>query len=121
MFAGVCCEKSSCIMIASLWINESMFLHIAPFVALSASLRSLIIELLLAVARRIIGEVKVFNRPDGIYFTCLYCDKQHLLKSKEIIRDQKDFGISMKLLSWDGSWVTIPLQEIMNKAPWLLT
>src|SRR5579875_3015077 len=88
MFAGVGCEKSSCIMIASLWINESMFLHIAPFVALSASLR-----------RRIIGEVKVFNRPDGIYFTCLYCDKQHLLKSKEIIRDQKDFGISMKLLS----------------------
>jgi len=73
------------------------------------------------VSRRIIGEVKVFNRPDGIYFTCLYCDKQHLLKSKEIIRDQKDFGISMKLLSWDGSWVTIPLQEIMNKAPWLLT
>src|SRR5579875_2223835 len=50
MFAGVGCEKSSCSMIASLWINESMFLHIAPFVALSASLRSLIIELLLAVA-----------------------------------------------------------------------
>src|SRR5579875_482078 len=47
MFAGVGCEKSSCIMIASLWINESMFLNIAPFVALSVSLRSLIIELLL--------------------------------------------------------------------------
>src|SRR5579875_3617662 len=61
------------------------------------------IKITLAVSRRIIGEVKVFNRPDGIYFTCLYCDKQHLLKSKEIIRDQKDFGISMKLLSWDGS------------------
>src|SRR5579875_1585714 len=69
------------------------------------------IKITLAVSRRIIGEVKVFNRPDGIYFTCLYCDKQHLLKSKEIIRDQKDFGISMKLLSWDCSWVTIPLQD----------
>src|SRR5579875_401892 len=79
------------------------------------------IKITLAVSRRIIGEVKVFNRPDGIYCTCLYCDKQHLLKSKEIIRDQKDFGISMKLLRGEASCVTRPWQEIMNNAPWLVT
>jgi hypothetical protein len=71
--------------------------------------------------RRVVGEVKVITKADGIYFTCLYCDKHHLLKTKEVINDPKDGGLSLKLISWDGSWVTIPLQEVMSKALWLLT